>query len=149
MQTLTIGSPALAAELESSNPDMGRLPKGFRLIGRGYFRDAYMGPDGFVYKILDPGCEDPIKQYQQDVEIQAHDRLAHERREINGNTWRVARMAKYGGVIVSEYVPIAVEVSDYECDEAEVLFEIGDVHSENVRMSEDGEYVLIDLGGCG
>jgi hypothetical protein len=159
-----IGNEDLAQYIDSfswdtQEDDWGNLnpanaPKGWRYLGSGSHRHAFLGPDGFVYKVRT--CDAIMYGIFAGEEQQsAYDEF------ISGNSFEGFRFAKIdyfseSFVSVCEFVkgerPRGANMSE-KMDELErklyhEAFKCNynpDIHSYNVLIEESGELVIIDF----
>lgn len=128
------------------------LPEGWKYLGRGISREAYLSPEGVVYKIIrrDEGgmgdCGDQNQEYQ------AFEVLS----KIDHPIFSVPKMAKF---VIGRRIVLAAEYLGCEednrynftcpCDaeymEAMKFFRTNDLHPGNVRSMANKVYA-IDLG---
>lgn len=150
-----IGSQEIADQARYASP---YAPRGLTYLGSGAFRDAYLGPDGVVYKVaISAGCvednraeHDISKAIWDAADIPAIARLLEE--------VYVPQTSLYGDILAMEYIvgKPSVDVMDY-CDipfEVESACEalgIFDTHGNNVLECHDltptgARYAVVDLG---
>jgi len=123
------------------------LPEGWTYIGQGAYRRAYMGPDGFVYKVQfdSDDLNDPFDCNRRESMIYA---------EHGGKTegFRLAECTFYDcGVIAMEHVDgppahrdplfVAVQRALYRWTNS---VELWDCYGNNVRSISMGEVVIVD-----
>lgn len=149
----SIGSPEIATKARFIAP---HAPGGFRWLGAGAFRDAYLGPDGVVYKVAqghhcvqDNRAEDEVSRAIWDAAaIPAIARLLEK--------VYVPKTTLYGDILAMEYVDGAkceyedargwLE-DDVPQEVLDALEDLGiyDCHGGNVLRTKDG-YAVVDLG---
>lgn len=142
METITaIGSLELAQEIAGCR-NAYEMPAGWVLAGTGTTRTAFIGPDGFVYKVARyPNSIDNLS------EAYAYECLADTLQTLSNGRMRLARSHYFYDldVIVMELSEPLRDISgeDY-CDLMDWGFG-GDLHPGNVWVDKEG-VVLIDYG---
>ena len=146
----------------------GPLPAGWRKLGEGISRQAYLSPTGTVYKIM--GRQDNSNENEY-LSCQKIKEGVKNNMTPLPKPWRVAecKLYKWDGLVKKprdyftydwtegEVCVIAMEYidgqhapdNDYWSDQGDVVFShlgSGDGHVANWVMSNKGEYVIIDLG---
>jgi len=138
----------------------GAMPKGWKKVGEGVYRTAYLSPDGVVYKI----CNDK-DQSNNDREYQTYLNIRKSKTKYKG--WKVNPVHSYNfmyghdKVVVnaSPFVEGKHELVDWgstdydkisreeeKINQAFQAFGILDGHDKNYIVSKRGR-VIIDLGG--
>lgn len=140
----------------------GILPDGWRYIGEGISRFAYLSPEGVVYKV---GSD-----FSNEWEFENFSRLMVDYHYIMQTTrFRIPKMALYhvgvDTVIAAEYVP---NKGKFDCarnyyygndfcscnqpicyhdmvDVIEATLGISDIHFDNVHIDSEGNFWVIDL----
>jgi hypothetical protein len=139
------------------------VPSGWKYIGAGITRSAYLGPDGFVYKVAHAWDYWNINEARAMRNFRTDPFLA----SIDVTTPRATLWTVEGGkVLALDYIDKAGEVEcDYNYLDREkapcscgaspcygelmqTLYEYGiaDMFPENIHLAADGKYYLIDLG---
>jgi hypothetical protein len=139
------------ARLSASSFGVDEIGEGWSILGRGCSRTAYLGPDGFVYKVASAGNE-----YIQGNEIRRSVRVREALADIPGWGLPVMELVKteYGPVIVAEYIegidPGPVFGNDDDLWDlyhaVSRLVEFYDSGTFNTVLADDGTIYIVDLG---
>lgn len=135
----------LHAESVASAPD------GWRKIGEGIARDAYLSPSGVIYKLPRDGRNSSDQSYSEAVSADRTGNI------LPFDGWRIPDVTVFHfgvPIVAMEYVatgysaagPDAIDHYEKTRDVAAEWFGLSDLHYENVRFDNDGTVVIIDLG---
>jgi hypothetical protein len=118
------------------------LPDGWKALGAGVNRTAYLGPDGVVYKVPAPGCGQ-ANHYEKD----SCARLAYSREDCVGG-WTVPYCTLYGDVLATEYIHGSYPDDDEDDEWQDRCYDSGvsDMHRGNAKWHYRLDVlVIIDL----
>lgn len=140
----------------------GPLPKGWKKIGEGSFRQAYLSPDGVVYKVCKEyysNSSQDAKTNDNDLEFLQYSRIKKQRIKYKG--WKINPVESFyfkDGFLdvtinVSPFVKGRHEVfADLDPDLDEMPFDrafshfgLDDAHDENYVLADGGRRWIIDL----
>jgi len=138
----------------------GPLPRGWKKLGEGASRSAYLSPLGVVYKINKPHLDEDYNL----SEVFNFKRFKSSKKRLPTG-WRIAKINLYSfkhegdtiNVVAMQYIQGRHEVlCSYEQEEsfyknsgalrAWKVLELNDVHEGNFVITPEGTKVIIDLG---
>lgn len=152
-----IGDPDIAAflfEWITAYRERMHVPY-FELLGNGWSRDAYLGPDGVVYKVARGAADrnlSPVerKAYQRRLVCSESEAMFYKSsaEKISESGFRLAACRMLDDVLAMEYVKRFGHVNDWN-DIATIEEKLGvdDMHPGNVWKDENGVITLIDYAG--
>lgn len=151
-----IGDPEIAAFLfEWITVYRERHVPYFEILGNGWSRYAYLGPDGVVYKIA-RGVEDrnigrpERRAYQRRLVCSESEAMFYKSsaEKISESGFRLAACRMLGDVLAMEYVKPFGYVNDWnDIETLERTLGVDDMHGGNVWKDENGVITLIDYAG--
>lgn len=139
--------------------DTYALPEGWSFVGAGAYRTAFLGPDGYVYKVQH-STEELWDENQ--LEWLQFELWGAEVKALSNGIIRLAKCVEYfydSNVLVMEYEPRAANVTwmgwcweEFFCDSSvekalhsiSINTDITDLHSDNVYFNTQGEIVIVD-----
>jgi hypothetical protein len=140
----------------------GKIPKGWKKIGYGAYRIAYLAPSGVVYKVAKRYY--PVtssSKNDNDVEFDNYVRIVSKGVSYRG--WRIPKLYAYTWidamsslnitVVACEYIKGAHEEINWDrererynlIDAAFAKFDLFDAHTGNYVLAGDGKRYIVDL----
>ena len=124
---------------------IANLPEGWTYLGSGWSRDAFLGPDGVVYKVT-RRCSDgsPNASARQCSlrEIGYYQKHAEKAKRF-GYRLAACRLLN-NSVVAMEYVKKAKSLTWTEFSEVSGKMGLSDLHDDNVWRDENGVITFID-----
>ena len=117
---------------------IGPVPDGFRYLGSGAYRHAFLGPDNVVYKR-------DVHDYTEDEGGNLSEWATYcDESKVLPEGVRLAVTALYGTIIAMEYIPTKSPMLPAETRHKIINMGVWDCYGNNVRV-KDGMVVLTDF----
>lgn len=152
---MTIGRTSTATMLEYHTDKFRRAPKGFRKIGEGAYRTAYLEQaTGLVYKIGDSSTNE--SEYENWKRVRSLPKFPHA--PVKLPTTRLVKVDDYRKVIIQTLVrgrKTTCRCHPWYCscdmymlrNRLQLWSGVNDLHGGNVLVDDKGVYWIIDIAG--